>query len=604
MRSQTIPGLLAERGRDPPDAPAFAISPAAGKWRYVTWAEHATQVARLADALAGCGIGHGTRVAVIARTSIDWERAQMAALQAGATVIGIDVNYPDATLAEVVEATAPTAVFVDDARTLARMPASITASIRLAVAFDAGADGQRGDITTLAELIARAPSGEPARSESPSPDDPAIVVFSSGTTGTPKPIVYTHRQVVLAVDEILGAFPDIAQGSRLLCWLPLANLFQRVINFCAMARGATSYIVEDPREVVQHLQSASPHVFIGVPRFFEKLYSGIDERLAGALAQRAARWAIAAGRRRAERLRVGRDARLSEALRWRVADRLVARRLRSVFGRNVRYLISGSAPMPGWLLEWFDAIGLPVLEAYGVSENIVPVAMNRPGERRLGTVGKPMPANEVKIGPDGEIHVRGAGVFRGYPASADPPSGGDGFWPTGDLGELTPDGYLQITGRKSDAFKSSGGRWVVPGEAEACLRQAPYVEHAVVLGAGSSELLGVLNLDVARLRGERTASGTSSPAPGHLTAEEQARIARELGALAAALPGYLRPAGLLVVTTPFAIASGELTTNLKLRRQFIAAKFKDRLEQLHRLVQSMKAVPESEQRPSPVIAVE
>ena len=263
---------------------------------------------------------------------------------------------------------------------------------------------------------------------------------------------------MIAVRAILDAFPEIDEGAQLLCWLPLANLFQRIINFCAIERGATSYVVEDPREVVQHLATANPHVFIGVPRFFEKLHAGIEERLAAspAVVRRLARWGLAAGTRRAERLRAGLGVGFGDRMRWRIADALVVRRLRAVFGHNIRFLISGSAPMPVWLLEWFEGLGLPVLEAYGVSEDIVPVAMNRPAARKLGTVGRPMLGNEVALGPDSEIRVRGPGVFRGYLGTESPAPAADGFWATGDLGEFTSDGFLRLTGRKSDAFKTRG----------------------------------------------------------------------------------------------------------------------------------------------------
>jgi long-chain acyl-CoA synthetase len=537
----TVPELLAARVRDTPDQPAFLTPAAPGAWQPVTWAAFAADVERLARALHGSGVGPGTRVAILARTSVEWERAQMAALRLGAVVIGIDPNYPDDTLALVLDATAPEILFVDDATTAARVPPAARARLRRTL-------GLREDSYSGTDAL---PTAIPAA------ENDAIVTFSSGTTGVPKPIVYTHAQVLLAVRSIVEAFPDIGPGSRLACWLPLANLFQRIIDFCAMARGAASYVVPDPREIVKHLPTINPHVFIGVPRFFEKVQAGIDERLEGGIA----RWALACGRRRA----AGAGKGIVERMRFALADRLVLRRVRRVFGAEVRYLISGSAPMPLWLLEWYDAIGLTVFEAYGVSENIVPVAMNRPGARRLGTVGPPMPPNELRLAADGEVMVRGAGVFRGYLGS----EGGarpnaEGFWATGDLGEQTADGFLRLTGRKTDAFKTSTGRWIVPATVEAHLGRAPYVEYAVVVRSGTGAPVAILNVDPSKL--DRSAAAE--------------RVARDAATALADLPSYSRPAGFLVVMTPFTIAAGDLTTNLKLRRTAIAERFRPQLDQL------------------------
>ncbi len=569
MQAETIPELLESRARETPDQPAFFTPRAPGAWRAVTWSAFAAQSERLGRALDRSGVRHGARVAILGRTSIEWEQAQQAALRLGATVIGVDPNYPPETLAAALEATAPEVLVAEDAAALDRIPASVRAGLRLTLTFRAhGADAAppAESFATLAERFG-ADGGPLPRG--PAPDDPAMVVFSSGTTGTPKAIVYTHRQVLLAVGEILEAFPDIGAGGRLACWLPLANLFQRVINLCAMARGAASYVIEDPRGIVKHLPAVAPQVFIGVPRFFEKVQAGIEERLAASSprAQKLVKWALAIGKRVAEARLADTAPSIGDRALEPLADVLVLRRLRGVFGGKARYLISGSAPMPLWLLEWFEAIGLPVFEAYGVSENIVPVAMNRPGARRLGTVGKPMRGNEVKLGADGEVLVRGAGVFRGYLGSESPRPDAEGYWATGDLGELTADGYLRLTGRKSDAFKTAGGRWVVPATVEAALQRVAYVEHAVLVGSSQVALCAILNVDPGRLGGE-------------LGAEQRTRIAQDAAGLLSGVPGEMRPAGLLVVTTPFSIATGELTTNLKLRRVFIAEKFATQLARL------------------------
>jgi long-chain acyl-CoA synthetase len=322
-----------------------------------------------------------------------------------------------------------------------------------------------------------------------------------------------------------------------------------------------------------------------VPRFYEKLHSGICERIAAsprpvsALANRA----LAIGARRAEAARERQKPSALKRSAARVADRVVLRRLRRTLGSNLRYLVSGSAPMPTWLLEWFDGIGLPVLEAYGVSETIMPVAMNRPGQSRLGTVGKPLPGQEVRLAEDNEILVRGPGVFRGYLTEIGKRTEGpdsSGFWATGDYGEFDADGYLRVVGRKSEVFKLSTGRWIAPTGIEANLRQLPYVEHAMVLGAGHGFIVAILALDSARLsvgpkQGSRAANLRKAAAGDPVEI-----VRRDVFAVTAALSSFQRPAGILLTTERFTIEGGELTSNLKLRRRFVEKKYAKEIERL------------------------
>ena len=220
------------------------------------------------------------------------------------------------------------------------------------------------------------------------------------------------------------------------CWLPLSNLFQRMLNFCAIARGAQIYYVRQPQEIMRHVVAIRPDVFIGVPRFYEKLHAGIVDQIEGMPAprRRAALWGLRVGSRYRNDLRSGRGAGIALQLTHALADRLVLRRIRGAMGGNLRYMISGSAPMPRWLLERFEAIGWRVFEAYGLSENVIPVAANSPAAHRLGTVGRVMPGNEVRLAEDGELWVRGPGVCTGYlgDEAASPSTDADGYLATGD----------------------------------------------------------------------------------------------------------------------------------------------------------------------------
>jgi long-chain acyl-CoA synthetase len=598
---RTVPELLAWRASATPQAIAFQTRQTVDdRWEAITWAEHQAAVRRVARALAGYGLHPGARVGILAPTSIRWEIAQMAALGRGAVVVGIDPNYPDAQLAEILREVKLTGVLVHDRATLLRLDQQALEDLKFIGCLYGQCERDGQDAASFDEILEGEEGAETAASElRPEPADAAIIVFSSGTTGKPRPILYSHGQVITAMAAILDAFPDIGEGSRLMCWLPLANLFQRMINFCAIACGASTYVISDPREVMAHIGAVDPDLLIGVPRFFERVHGAIQDRVRRAPAPMAwlGRWAISMGERSALASGKGTPLHGTERLLARIADRLVLSRLRRAFGANVRYLVSGSAPMSARLLDFYDAIGLPVYEAYGVSENIVPVAMNRPGARRPGTVGRPLVANDFRLARDGEIEIRGPGVFTGYwnrTGEEDRPDR-DGFWRTGDLGALDTDGFLQIRGRKSDLFKTSTGRWVSPVEIEQRLRRIAYVDYAFVFGAGRKAVVAVLGIDRSRFAttvstlGDATATGSNDV------------VCSDVASVTQDLPGYQRPAALLISLEPLSIDRGEVTTNLKPRRKAIEAKYSARLNELYAIVEQRGAGKVDGSRAMPVL---
>jgi long-chain acyl-CoA synthetase len=388
----------------------------------------------------------------------------------------------------------------------------------------------------------------------------------------PKPVVFSHAQVLHACKSILDAYPEVESGVRLICWLPLANLFQRIINFCSIVKGGTSYVVGQPQQVMEAVAFANPQVFIAVPRFCERLHEGIMSRVrASPILARIVETSIALN---AARLAADKSGlRLSRARRMTamIADRIVLARLRYAMGRDLQFIVTGSAPMPRWLLVRLAAIGIVVLEAYGVSENLVPVAANRLRSHKLGTVGKPIGDNEVRVAADGEILVRGAGVFSPtfeMNVARSQALTDDGFLATGDLGAFDADGFLVLHGRRGEAFKDARGRWIAPSHIEAALRRVGGIEHVDVLRMRHDRLVGILSLD-------RTATGLRSDGFSSSSENEDRTALELLDRLAdalASLPVALRPRGYLVVRAGFSIATGELTTNLKLRRQSLTTR--------------------------------
>jgi long-chain acyl-CoA synthetase len=287
--------------------------------------------------------------------------------------------------------------------------------------------------------------------------------------------------------------------------------------------------------------------------------------------------------------RHGREAsRALDTVAAAMAEQIVLRRIRAVLGKGLRFLISGSAPMPLGLLERFHALGFLILEAYGMSESIVPVALNRPRAYKFGTVGRPLPPSEIRVAADGELLLRGPGVFVDYlgdRASVDR-FDGDGFLATGDYARIDDDGFVTLLGRKSEVFKTSTGRRIAPAAIEAHLRRIPYVEHAVVFGANRPFLIGLIEASDASLR--RWLSDRRS----HTDPESIAAVVRaDVASAVAELPSYERPAGVILCTRSFSITDGQLTPNLKVRRAMVETAFSASLDEISDAIACRPAVP-------------
>lgn len=573
----TLPATLAARSAATPEQAAFWSRDDDGHWSATNWAEVQRRVGKLAWQLRLLGIGRGDRVALVLPTTPEWEYAQHAVLAAGGVVVGLDASETEANLRHMLHTVQPSALIVDTRAVGDRLSALTQGGTpRIVVAEgEPGPDGLRLD-----ELLAR-PMPATANLPAAAADDLATIIFTSGSTGQPKGIAYTHAQLVLVGRAILEQFPSIDEGARLACWLPLSNLFQRIINLCALICGAQSWFVRHPAQIMERLPEIRPSLFVGVPRFFEKLYAGIvaqlDARPAPVRTLAHAAWRFACEVRAAERAGLP-VAGSRAAIAW-LADRLVLSRIRAAMGPNLQFMVSGSAPIPVWLLERFHGLGWLVLEAYGTSENALPIALNTPAAYRFGTVGRPLAHNALVIAEDGEILVRGPALFSGYWGTDPADAGIDdaGFLHTGDLGRVDDSGFLALTGRKSELFKTSTGRRIAPASIEALIKRVPAVEHAVLVGRNRPFPVAIVDLALP--------PAADAPGSGDRPSRSQALVealGERILAACRDLPAYQRPAAILVSPIPFSVDGGQLTANQKLRRQHIEALFARELDALYR----------------------
>lgn len=535
-----VPELLWLRSQQAPERVAFYARSTAGSWLPKTWAEYGREVDRLATALHARGLEKGDRLAILLPTCPAWELAQQAALVDGAVIVGLDPRATREELAWILRHAQVNWLVLPEIA-LELIPADVLGGLRGAVVLgDARPEGP-GNLMWWNDLLTCESSVEVVRDllQQRRGDDVATILYTSGTTGEPKGIEVTHGQIMVAVRAIAAALPELTADDTAICWLPMAALFQRMANLLFAARGMTMYFVEDPRRIIEYLSEIAPSFFIGVPRFYEKL----DEWLQN-------------------------------------TDEATSRHWR----QRVKCMISGSAPLTPAILQRLRSLGLLVLEAYGLTENTVPMAMNCLGDYRFGSVGKPLPGNSIRFEADGELIIRGPGLFRGYYREQmhSERFTADGYYRTGDCGYLDADGFLHLVGRKSEIIKTSTGRRISPVAIEAVYAQSRYVDQMVVVGDGRKHLVALLTLNLRQIEGYLRDQGAAPELQdAHATALVKELVLREMERLEAGLAPHDRVQAVAILSRPFSSDRGEVAMGGKLKRAVIAAHCQPLIDRLY-----------------------
>jgi long-chain acyl-CoA synthetase len=564
-QATTLPELLIIRANERPNDTTQWYLDDNGQWSPASFQDFYHQVVNLAWTLKSFGIDKGNVVAIMAATGLEWELLHHAVLALGGIVVGIDPDEATEQLELIVNIAGIKVLIIDHAEHLNRFKTETTERLQSVIHF-----GDRSTAKPIENLTFLAVPGMPPNGPEPmplpnviSPHDIATIVFTSGTTGTPKGIAYRHEQINAAITAILDTYPELSQlPCHLVCWLPLSNLFQRIINLCAIASGAEVYFVNKPQRVVDYLPQINPHIFIAVPRFYEKLYQGLEAKLdkQPRLVAKLLRLCLNAGETDSKPGRL-----------FRAINRRLFRAFIGLFGNNLRFVVSGSAPMPIRLLRRFYSMGIIALEAYGLSENVVPIAANRFTDFRFGSVGKPLKGNTVALGNDGELLVKGQGVFTGYLANQEPDRHltADGYLASGDYAQIDSLGYIRLLGRKSELFKTSTGRKIAPVAIETLLKHTPSVEHAVVFGESRKFLVSLIT--------------TAMPSPLDDTSAivKAQELAMNLAECIAELPNYKRPAGIVLSFTRLSFERQELTGTLKVRRKNVYREYSAWIDTLY-----------------------
>ena len=517
---RNVTDLLVARADAAPGHVAFEVDDAdSGSWRPITTRAFSDEVRALAKGFMAQGIRAGDPIAIMAPTRYEWAVADLASWFAGAVVVPIyETSSPSQVNAIIADAGVRLAIGGTAAHTALLQDAlAQSAGTTLgAWTMDAGASA------TLADLVASGADVTDeeleARRASATQDDPATIVYTSGTTGEPKGVVLTHRNFLGQVLNIAAAYREIVnEDGNTVIFLPLAHVLARGLQLICLASGMRIAHLSDPSTVVATLDTLRPTFLVVVPRVLQKIQAAAatkaaDKGLAGVWAKAQAT-AIAWGRR-AERADAGRRSRkdLGLSLRHRLFDAVFYRRLRTVMGGRVGYILSGGAALDTELSLFFRGIGVPVIEGYGLTETTAPLTGNLPGNISSGSVGTPLPGLTVRISDEGEVLARGIGVFGGYRNPAhDEGAFLDGFFRTGDLGRLDEQGRLILEGRLKDVIVTSNGKTIVPTRWESAVEADPLVSHAVMVGEGKPYLSALLVLDPEQTREWATAEGIIIP---------------------------------------------------------------------------------------------
>jgi len=557
------------------------------------------QVRAFSLGLRAVGLEPGDRVALASESRPEWVVGDLAAITAGAVTVPLYPTLSAPQMWFILNETAARIAIVSNAAQVAKILEADERSdaLRTVVVMD-GEPGGGGSIRvmTMADVLAigeRALATDPGAAERYRAGAAAIprealatIVYTSGTTGDPKGVMLTHGNIVSNIESTKG-WIDLDSSDRILSFLPLSHVFERVVLFRCLYDGVSIYFAETMTSVARDLQRVKPTVMTGVPRAWEKFHGAIVEGLGKITGPRKklAEWAVRVGYESARFRLQGGTPPATLKVKGAIADRLVFAKIRERLGGRIRFLVSGSAPLSPKVGEFFFAINVPILEAYGLTESSPGISANPIDAPRLGTVGKALPGVEIRIGADGEILVRGPNIMQGYykrPESTAETLAG-GWLHTGDIGELSEDGYLTITDRKKDLIVTSGGKKIAPQPLENLLKADPLVSEAVLIGEQRKFPAALLVPDFARLEARIEAMKLRAASREELVRHpEVLRLYQDvLDRLNGSLAQFERVKRFALLPTEFTMERGELTPTMKVRRQVVEQRWRPLIETIY-----------------------
>ncbi|MEO5833247.1 MAG: long-chain fatty acid--CoA ligase [Nakamurella sp.] len=592
QRQRSFGAMFADRVATSGTSDAFRY-PEDGGWTTITWNQTRDRVHRIAAGLIDLGIAPEDRVAIASATRVEWVLCDLAVMCAAAATTTI---YPSTSAEDFAYITTDSGSRVliaenpDQARKILDHP-DATVGLLAIVLIDGTVDDDR--TMTLAALEER---GARLLVESPTliddaiagvgPEDLATLIYTSGTTGRPKGVRLVHDSWTYTARgaELLDFLrPDDVQY----LWLPLSHVFGKVLIGVQLRIGFVTAVDGNVDKIVENLAVVKPTFMAGAPRVFEKVRARVTAtaHAEGGPKAKIFDWAVGVGIRYQAAREAGKVGPLLTA-EHAVADKLVFSKVKARLGGNIRFFVSGSAALSAPVAEWFRAVGMPILQGYGLTETSAASFVNQPRHNVLGTVGPVFPGSEVKIAVDGEILIKGPGVMRGYhnmPEASAEVIDADGWFATGDIGELTEDGFLRVTDRKKDLIKTSGGKYIAPQKIEILFKAiSPQVSHIIVHGEGRKFVSALITLDADAI-GDWAKTAGLSESYEKLAAQPQLHqmIQQQIDDLNSKLERWETIKKFEILTKDLSVEDGELTPSMKVRRKAVEKEYKALLDAMY-----------------------
>ncbi len=568
----------------------------AGIWEPVTWRQSLESLPARVMGLFALGFQKGDTVGIASRTRKEWSDTDLAILTAGGVTIGI---YPSASLGEMTHVVAHSGLqicFVEDEAILEKFLAvqAETGLPKKMILLEANCKSLPPDVITLKTFIAQGRSAHEADPQlfevawrSVAPSDLATIAYTSGTTGPPKGVMITHANLYhTAINATkMHSYEDNDFG---IAFLPLTHMLQRMTVYAALHLNIVGAYAESIDKLVENFQELHPTVQVSVPQIFERIYNRVHQMLdSGSFwRRRIFQWAMAVGRQASHYRQENRSMPPFLAFQYSIAHRLVFRKIHNIFGGRVKYLLCGGAPMPMYLLEFFNSVGLLILEGYGLTETVAPAAVNRAERFKFGTVGQLIPGMEARLALDGELLLRGQGLFQGYykdPAATAAAIDAEGWFHTGDIASIDDEGFISITDRKKDLIVTAGGKNIAPQNIENLIRTLPLISQVMVCGDRRKYLTALITLNENDLRNFAKRESLADRELAVLNADPKVRQAvyDQVNNVNTRLAPYEQIKRFTILPHDFTEEAGELTPTLKLRRHAIVKRYGDKIESFY-----------------------
>lgn len=591
--ARNVSELLLARVAESPNAEAFLTPQSDGSWRPATWKQFGDRVKNVAAGLRALGLVDEMRVAILSGTRLEWILADAAIICAGGATSTIYPSNTGEEAAFILNDSASAFIFAENAdqvQKLAGKRAELP-NVKKVIAFDAAPD-HGGWVISLSELEkvgadeqAKNPGDIEKIAERIQPSSLATLIYTSGTTGRPKGVELTHDCWIYE-SEGISALGILRADDVQFLWLPLSHVFGKVLLVAQFRLGFKSAVDGRVDKLLESMGQVRPTFVGAVPRIFEKVYNKVigNAKAAGGAKWAIFKWALSVGKKVSAKQLANEPIGGLLALQHSLANKLVYSKLQDRFGGRLRYFVSGSAPLSRQMSEFFHAMGVVILEGYGLTESSAASFINDPKLLKFGTVGKPMPGTEVQIAAaDGEILLRGRGIMRGYhglPEATAESLDKDGWLHTGDIGELDEKGRLKITDRKKDLIKTSVGKYVAPQDLEGRFKaMCPYASQVLVHGNNRNFVTALIALDAEAAQAWAKENGVAADLKT-IAADPKmvATIKGFVDQLNAGLANYERIGKFALLPAEFTLEAGELTPSLKVKRKVVEAKYKDILD--------------------------